>query len=223
MKTIAAVAGVLALAGAAQAQIPWANPNGVGPFFTWANGQNATGLFGSPTLVGDTFIFFPANFAAVSENGVPDTKTDTMKVDIYVQAGYKFDGIRISEYGDYSILGTGQVDAAASLTLVDIDNPGRNTADTMAFAPVFPQASGVNQSWSGDVGRDLSLIEFGVPFLKLHLELRNDLIAISAPGSSAVIRKTLVGVPVAIQILPEPGALALLAFGGLVASRRRRA
>ncbi|MFN0133751.1 MAG: PEP-CTERM sorting domain-containing protein [Phycisphaerales bacterium] len=223
MKTLATVVGVLALAGAAQAQIPWNNPNGAGPFFNWANGQNSTGLFGSPSLIGDTFVFFPANFVALSENGVMDTKTDTMSVDLFVQPGYKFDGIRISEFGDYSILGQGSVDATATLALSDTLNPGRNTSDIMGFNPIFPATTGTNQSWQGDVGRDLALIEFGTPFLNIHLEFTNTLVAISIPGSSAVIRKTLVGVPVAIQILPEPGALALLAFGGLVASRRRRA
>jgi hypothetical protein len=53
--------------------------------------------------------------------------------------------------------------------------------------------------------------------------MTNNLIAFSIPGSSAVIRKTIVGGAMAINVLPEPGVLGLVGLAGLVAVRRRRA
>lgn len=218
---LAPVALLLAAAGSASAQIAWSNPNGSGAFFDWANGQNQTGLFGSPTLVGDTFIFFPSNFVASSANGNPAAATDTFDVDLLVHPGFKFDGISISELGDYSIQGQGSVSAGATMTISDNLNV-RNFVDPLVFNPAFPVTSGTNQSWNGQALRDLASAEGGTPFLSIHLRVSNELIAISGPGGSAVIRKTVVGVPVAVTVLPEPGVLAMLGMGGLLAARRRR-
>ena len=71
--------------------------------------------------------------------------------------------------------------------------------------------------------RDLTAVEFGTPFSVIHISVTNNLIAFSVPGSSAVIRKTIVGGAMAINVLPEPGVLGLVAMGGLLAARRRRA
>jgi hypothetical protein len=227
MRTLArrciSVAVVLAAAAGANAQVAWSNPFGTASFFDWANGQNSnSNLFGSPTLVGDTFIFFPVNFVANSVNGVPANATDTFSVDLLVHPGFKFDGISISELGDYTIQGEGSVAANATMTVADNLNV-RNYVNPLAFNPAFPVFSGTNQSWNGSAMRDLAAAEGGTPFISIHLEVTNNLIAISTPGGSAVIRKTIVGVPVAVTILPEPGVLAMLGLGGLLAARRRRA
>jgi hypothetical protein len=217
---------VLAFAAGAQADVPWSNPNGTASFFDWANGHNATNLFGSPTLVGDTFYFFPANFVANSSGNGQVTATDTFSVDLLVHAGFKFDGISISELGDYAVQtapgGSASVNATATLAVTDNLVPGRVFNDNLGFNPVFPQTAG-SGPWQASVQRDLASAEGGVPFQSIHISLTNGLIAISTPGSSAVIRKTVVGVPVAVTILPEPGMLAMLGLGGLVAARRRRA
>src|SRR5262250_632203 len=81
--TRSAVLAVVVFAGAAYADTPWAGgmANGSATFFDWANGHNSdSNLFGTPTLVGDTFYFFPSNFVASSNNGVPASATDTIDV-----------------------------------------------------------------------------------------------------------------------------------------------
>src|SRR5438034_9574299 len=102
LKTCVWVGAIVLGAGAAQAQVAWSQPSGNGGFFNYANGHNATGLFGSPSLVGNTFYFFPVNFVANSSGGSPSggplqvTATDTFDVDLFVHAGYKFDGVSIT-------------------------------------------------------------------------------------------------------------------------------
>src|SRR5262245_48412816 len=150
--TRSAVVAVVALAGVARADTPWGGgmASGSASFFDWANGHNSnSNLFGTPTLIGDTFYFFPSNFVAVSNNGVPGTATDTIDVDLIIHSNFKFDGISVTEYGDYSIDGAGgSVDCQG---VMNINDPGNNRlfGDNMAFSQAFPATSGVNQSFSG--------------------------------------------------------------------------
>jgi hypothetical protein len=217
-----AALAAMALAPAALADIPWSNPSGTANFFDWDNGRNTTGLFGSPTLVGNTFYFFPSGFVASSTNGGQVTATDTFKVDLIAHFNYKFDAISVSELGDWSILQGGSVDANATLDILDpIHN--RNTTDSMVFNPAFPHVAPGTGTWTGEVHRDLTVLELGQPFTFLQLTFTNNLISItSSSGESALIRKTVVGVPVAVTIIPAPGVGAVLALAGLASLRRRR-
>lgn len=230
--TRSAIVAAFAFAGVVQAQTPWsgvggsAGPSGSASFFDWANGHNSnSNLFGSPTLIGDTFYFFPSNFVAQSNNGATVAATDTIDVDLIIHANLKFDGVSVTEYGDFSIDNStttgGSVNCTGVMSITDLANV-RSTLDNMAFSQTFPATSGVNQAFSGGTSRDLAAIEFGVPFTTIHLSITNDLLAISSPNGSAVIRKTLVGGTMAVAILPEPGVLGLLAAAGLMAARRRR-
>jgi hypothetical protein len=214
---------LLGVVGSAQASVPWSNPNGNASFFTWANGQNATGLFGSPTLVaGTTFQFFPTNFVATSNNGGTVNATDTLSVDLFAAEGFQFESIMISEGGSYSLSGPagGSVSATG---LVDIDEIGgpRTASDSIVYTPSFPVTAG-SGPWTGSTMIDLLALSGGVPFTQIHLEFTNNLVAVSVAGSTATIEKTFVGLPVAITIIPSPGTVGLLAVGGLLAARRRR-
>lgn len=215
---------LLGSVGSAFASVPWSNPSGNASFFSWANGQNATGLFGSPTLVaGTTFQFFPSNFVATSSNGgAPVNATDTLSVDLFAEPGFQFESIMISEGGSYAVNGPagGSVSATG---LVDIDEIGgpRTANGSIAYSPSFPQTAG-SGAWTGSTIIDLLALSGGVPFTQIHLEFTNNLIAVSVAGSTSTIEKTFVGLPVAITLIPTPGTMGLLAFGGLLAARRRR-
>lgn len=228
---IVGIAAILVAAGSASAQVPWSNANGSGTFFTWSNGRNSnTNLFGSPTVVGDTFYFFPANFVANSENGTPAQAVDTFEVDLYVNAGFKFDAIQIAEFGDYALTNTlgnptpSSVSAASLLEINEIGGIGRSTSENLTF-PGLPlsTAAATSGTWQGSGVSNLTSLETGGPFTQIHLKVTNTLIAISGgQGQSALIRKTVVGDTVAVTIVPAPGAAALLGLGGLLAARRRR-
>lgn len=204
--------------------------SGSGTFFSWANGQNQTGLFGTPFIVGDTFYFTPANFVANATDGATVSVTDTFSVDLFVQPGYKFDGIMIAEYGDYTITNTGapvgvnQVNASGVLDVDEIGGLGRSDTQNLAF-PSLPVSTSAPASglWQGDGASNLTLLEGSTPFTQITLKVTNNLVAISGgAGQSATIRKTVVGGLMAVTIVPAPGAAAALAMAGLVAAGRRR-
>jgi hypothetical protein len=222
---VALVAGALAAAtGSALADVAWSQPNGAGTFFTWANGHNTnSNLFGSPILVaGTTFQFFPTAFTATSSNGGTVSVTDTLSVDLQALPGYQLDSIQINEGGSYALSGNtgGNVSAAGTAVLTDLVTP-RNFGAATVGNPTFPIFSGTG-SWTAGALIDLAALNGGIPVTFAHLEFRNDLVAISVPGSTATITKTFVGLPVAITIIPAPGAATVMALGGLALARRRR-
>jgi uncharacterized protein (TIGR03382 family) len=213
----AAMAAAISLfAGSAHAFVPWANDNGAATNFTWANGGSDTGLFGSPILVGgDTFVFFPSGFRAESSGGVAGAASDRLQFDLFANANFAFTDIRVVEYGDYGIFGEGLVAVAGALTATDLIGGGSAT-DALVSTPGGPITMPGFGNWTASAGVDATGTR------ALRIELRNDLIAITFGNSAAFIEKKVLGSAVGIQIIPAPGAVALMGFAGLVATRRRR-
>jgi hypothetical protein len=222
-RMLAAAGGVLMIAGTSMAATPWTQPSGNGAFFTYENGQNAQPLnsgFGNPQLQnGVQFVFIPQNFQASASGGGQQVTSDQFDVDLHAFEGYKFTEIRIQVLGNYSITPTGSINVTGAMDINELPS-GRSTHDNLVTTPVMPITSG-SGSWQGDTYRDLSLLEGGVPFSHIHISYSNNLIAIST-GGSATVYNTIVGFPIAVTVIPAPGALALLGVGGLVAARRRR-
>jgi hypothetical protein len=219
---MSALGAVLVSGTGALANVPWSNPNGTASFFSWANGGSATGLYGSPTLVGgDTFVFFPQEFRAQSNNGVAGTATDRLEVDLFAGPGFRFSAIQLQEFGDYGIETAGSVSCTGTLTINDLDNAVRTTGAAMTTNPGFPLVAPGTGNWDATAGADLGSL--GPAWTRIHLVLENDLLAISIPGHGTYIEKSVLGSGVAMTILPAPGGLALLGLGALAAVRRRRA
>lgn len=217
-----ALGAVLVSAAGASAQVAWSNPNGTASFFTWSGGQNDTGLYGSPVLVGgDTFVFTPSDFVARSINGAGAEAHDRLQVDLIANPGFRFSAIDIQEIGDWAVLTQGSVSATGQLTIEDNLIAGRSAVGPLITNPTFPITTPGFDSWTGDAGVDLGAA--GPSWTHIRLIVENNLIAISAPGSSTFIQKTFTGAGVSITIVPAPASAALLGLGGLVAARRRRA
>ncbi len=223
-KLVIVFAGACAVAAAstpALAFVPWSNPSGSATWFTWSNGGSATGLFGSPTLVGgDTFLFSPAGFRAQSSGGGTNLISDTLEFDLDASSGLYFTDIMITEFGDYGLVGAsgGSVSATGLLTVADRLSAA-SFSGAMTTTPGSPITSGTG-SWQGSAA--VTLPGISNPLTNIHVKLTNDLIAVSVGGSIAFIEKKVVGSAVALQILPAPSGLALLGLGGLAVSRRRR-
>lgn len=201
-----AAPGVLAIAAlpaSAWAFASWSNPSGSTSLFSWSGGQNNdVNLFGSPTVVGNSFIFTPQNFAAISSGGSA-TATDTLQVVITVNPGQTITGVSIHEFGTRSsstfttLQGTERVK--------DLSVGG--LAEIIQNVPITPTAP----DWTAD--GSVTGLTFG-DTVSFQLTLTNSLTALLG----ANIRKN----GVQIDILPTPGVLAVA--GGMlgVAGLRRR-
>jgi hypothetical protein len=208
----------LAFAVTASAFVAWSNQSGTGTNFEWVNGGSDNGLFGDPLLVGgDTFTFIPSGFRAESTDGLPHIATDRMQVDLAAYTGHKFTEIRITETGDYGILGQGSVEIAGTVTAHDLFQL-RSRSDSLVATPGSPIESGFG-TWTATT---TILLDDAQEWTRLTLELQNDLLAVAAPGSASFIETKFLGGELSIQVLPEPGALALLSFGAVTFIRHRR-
>jgi uncharacterized protein (TIGR03382 family) len=219
--TMLAFAALAGSAGSALAFVPWDQPNGNATNFSWANGGSRDGRFGNPVLVnGNTFVFFPSNFRAQSVNGGSNLVGDRLEFELFANAGFLISGIRISEFGDYGIVGEGgQVAASGGLFVTNL-NTGAVASDQIVTTPGSPITTEGFGNWQGTANVDLSNQNPG--WTRIRVIVDNDLVAISGAGGVAFIEKKVFGSGVSIQIVPTPGTMALVAAGGLLAFRRRR-
>lgn len=221
-QTMSGVITLALLAGTAAAQIPWSNPNGMTNNYTFSNGRSANGFFGDPTFAPDgTMIFNPINFRAESVGGTPDQITDQLQVTINAKPNFNITGIRITEFGDYTIAGNGEVTVGGGLFLTNLNVFGVRT-DTLVSTPGSPITTPTPGAiWSASVFIDLS-DQVGL-WNSITLQLDNTLTARTFDSTStALIEKKVVGGGVLIEIVPAPGSVALLGLAGLAATRRRR-
>jgi len=217
------VAVVLGMSVSAFGAVAWTNPSGTADLFTWANGQNETNNFGSPTNIGDTFIFF-TNFDVGAPDGLNNqvSQGDTMDVDLAVRFGTdEFAGIMLTMYGDYSI---GNINPPADDNSVEANFDVSSTkplpsglTDTLNYFNNTPGAG----SWTASAAVMFDTVGGNVQ--DLHLTIDGNVIAISdGNGGTASITANTTVVEMDIIVIPEPASLSLLALGGLVAIARRR-
>jgi uncharacterized protein (TIGR03382 family) len=220
-----------ALSSQAIAFVPWTpgpggqvGSSGSASFFNWSDGGSDNGLFGSPRLINDNFIFFPSGFRAQSVAGAPSLVGDRLQVRLTAHTGRYFTEIRIREFGDYGILGGGQVDVNGAMFVTNMST-GAVLTDTLVTTPAMPISTpgAASGAWTSLTLVDLpDPGQLGFPWTDIFVILDNNLIAISMPNGAAFIEKKVVGTGIIIEIIPSPGALALLALSGVVAVRRRR-
>lgn len=196
--------------------VVWDNPSGSTTYFDWSNGHNQTGLFGSPILISDnTFLFFPSLFRAEASDGATDSKSDTLTFDLQMKSPYCLAGLKVTEYGDYGILGNNSmVQASGQLTLESLVN-ATNLTTTINMTPNFPVSSGFG-TWSGY--GELQ----GVFCNSVRVSVSNDLVAVSSLGTTTYIEKKLLGSAIEIVIIPEPVTFSLLSVGVLFARQKKR-
>lgn len=222
-KLVLAAAVVSALSSAAMGFTSWTTPSGSTVNFMYSGGGSDNGLFGDPVIVGDTFYFFPANFRAESNNGIPATVFDRLEFDLQVKTLPNLvSQVIIQEFGDYSILTDGSVQASGTLFVTKLNGPGAGTVSTgnLVATPSMPIVTNVGASgdWQGDVSVDVT--DQINPWQKVKIVLNNNLQANSAVGSTSFIQKKITS-GIAITVIPEPATLALLGVAGLLGLRRR--
>jgi uncharacterized protein (TIGR03382 family) len=205
-----AALAMLAMPSSAWAFAFWTPSSGSTSLFSYSDGHNNdVNLFGNPTVVGNTFVFAPSNFAAVSVSGSA-TASDTVQVVITVQPGQTVTGVRIREVGTRT--STSFTTLQGTLRVKDLTVGGLEEITTPVVVTNGSTQPPNITNWTGDAFIGGLSFGGGVSF---QLTLTNSLTALF--GSE--IRKN----GVEIEIVPTPGAMALVGLGAVALRRRRRA
>jgi hypothetical protein len=188
-----------------------------------------TGLFGSPTVVGDSFYFTPITFVAQSYNGAGIVHTSaTFNVAVTANAGYALSATTLAEQGDYYAIGSGsEVAVGGKLFVRDLADPVASVTSS-SITPDMPLADSTTlagfatSNWTASAGGVLPS-GWG-PVVGTNVTIQNILLASSSlPGTAAFIEKKFVGLTVVTSPVPEPNnALLLLSSLGLVWYTARR-
>lgn len=203
------------------------------------------GLFGEPTIAGDSLDFNPKNFAAFASGAGGTDHTDAnLQFMVEAKPGKGISGLGLSEAGDTTIAGfTNDAFTAVTATIfVEINelngvaiSPINVPGTSMTFTPsagdyqLSVDGSGPGSytfAFSGSVFIDLGpYVPFGATATKISVSLDNTLVALSEAGTTAFIqKKDFDGISVTIDTfnVPEPAtiSLCLLIAGALSVTRR---
>jgi hypothetical protein len=191
--------------------------------YAYDDAQAAVGLYGQPTLIGDSLRFLPQNFRAQSDDGqgIVTTQASFFFDNVYTISGDAIEKIMITEFGDYEITNGDRV--SDELTLEAFNNLGAGTALENEIFAATGGSTGL-QTWLIDNTLDVS-----TQFLSndINLTVTNLVQAeTDALGETAWIQKKVKIQAVSITAVPLPAGAwlmmsALGALGGL--TRRKKA
>ena len=225
--------GVSSLSQAALVQVSGNTVN-----FIYDDAQVGVGLFGAPSVVGDSLVFSPTTFNAESVNGVgvhTGTVTDSQSASFSFRVVAKsattvLDGASATEAGAYSMTGVGTlVDVDSTMKVSDFNDPVFGPFDTGLLAPSdLSLVTGASEAWNSSGGVDLSTVMWdGVN--DIEVVLTNVLTAQTMLGEagSAYIDKSNITIDIATTVVPVPAAVWLFGSGLLglagIAARKNKA
>lgn len=197
--------------------------------YTYDDSQSAVGLFGLPSLSGDSLVFLPPSFRAESSDGDGiDTATANFVFDeVYARNGVtELSGLTVIEFGDYEITNGDRVNADLLLTVVN----GEPGPPPFPGGPAIPEFGDDQQSFDayGDSGGLQTwqltgffdpAAEFEANATSISMTIQNTLTAETTDtGEDAWIQKKIT----LTAAVPIPAAVWLFASAlGLLAGARR--
>ena len=203
--------------------------NGTNVSFTYDDAF--LGLFGAPSVFGDSIFFTPTNFDAVSDNQdglVTVNSTVNVDVTIFNPDAFVFDGFMLVERGDYSLVGSNSsVDVGGQLRARDwtID-PNTEVNDSIVETAPLTNNDGEFHNWEAGATVAIGGAEWQ-DVTTIRVTIENVLRATSlTQGESAFIEKKFAGGSVGLVVNPVPVPPAVWLFGsgliGLVGIARRK-
>ncbi|MES1986734.1 MAG: PEP-CTERM sorting domain-containing protein [Pseudomonadota bacterium] len=214
----------------------------VGTNFDVVYDDTKLGLFGGLDLVGNNLFFTPNNFKAESYNGngLSVTSSTANDIRLIAKGDFRFGSIGLQEFGDYFLLGGGQVSLGGQLRAFDPSSPFATQSSANIFvSPTTPLNlnDGINHDWYGEgkiSNSTATIIPGNTGWLSnastVVISVENILTAFTPANLSgpqgAFIEKKFSGVGMVItSTVPEPETWASLLFGflliGFVISRRK--
>ncbi|HAL45924.1 MAG: hypothetical protein A2Y12_13265 [Planctomycetes bacterium GWF2_42_9] len=198
-------------------------------------------LYGTPRLNGDSLIFTSMNFSSQSQNGASDITDGKLDGMIALKnSGVDYiDKIKLQEYGDVTLAGTGTSNTKASVanslfvTVCEVDNAPLGFPEFIAINMVMSENGDWNLAsdgaftgkiWNGVLTLDLTatLAQRGINghATLVTFSMDNTLATQSEIGTSAYIAKKAAGLQVTAEVIPEPATLFILSLGGLLLKRK---
>ena len=228
IKRLAVAMALLFALGSAHAATPTTL---LGTNFDIVYDASGLGLFGTPTLSGNTVFFTPTDFKAESLNGQGIvTANQTIVFDIVPHMGFTITGSLLTERGDYLLRhASSQVDVQGQTRGFAIANPlAEVNSNITATAPLT--TLNVSTNWEANSFLNLSGLQADNRGYRITIE--NLLFAYTEAGSGprqAFIEKKFAGETMAWEVVgavPEPEQWAMLLVGlgllGWTAHRRAK-
>lgn len=228
MKKLAA--GILLFSQALSGAVYAAPVTLVGTNIDFTFDNSLLGLFGQPTVSGNTLFFTPVYFSATSVNGEGYVLTnDTLNVKISAHQGATFNSLNLTERGDYLLLGNGSTaDISGQLRAFDTALPLVDlTASIMSTTSL--NLTGVpTKNWVANASLNLATLSQAKT---LNVTLENLLLtSTNTANSLAFAQKKFVGLSLttggAVTPVPEAETYSMMLAGlglvGLMVARRTR-
>ena len=182
------------------------------------------GLFGTPTLLGNSLFFAPGGspgFSAQTDAGIR-VANSTFSFTITANPGFTLDTFTLTEEGDYFFFGNSAgVAASGQLRVKPLDPRGPTHVERIATGSFVENAmlDFTTNNWTGVAAIDTGPITVG------QVSIQNILAAHGGGDMAyAFIEKKNVELEIGVTAVPEPQAYALMLAGiGMVgfAARRR--
>lgn len=202
--------------------------NGLHTTFSFDSGL--VGLFGQPTVSGDSIFFTPTDFVADAilgaGAGAMDSKRATVNITVTAKNGYVLNGINLTERGDYQLMqliptGILGVNLSGQIRVFDTTNPAIDVTHSIQSTAPLTTIGDSTINWTANANTSFAAWQATA----VNLTIENKLLAYtSSPLSEAFIEKKYVGASALVTAVPEPEtyAMFLAGLGMLGAMVRRR-